>query len=168
MFSSSVPEVEYVDPWTGSFEDRLAALRKGSSRIAYFYEKPDTSTFRYRVYNMIQALATSNADVSAAYFLQCEMDRMDQVIAMADVLVVCRSRYTDQINRMITRATYLGRRVLFDVDDFIFDPDYVHLILNTLDQPLSEAAWDFWFACIARLGATLRLCDGVIVTNEYL
>ena len=168
MFVSSVPEVEYVDPWNATFDDRLAALRKGSSRVAYFYERPDTSTFRYRIYNMIQTLRTSNADVSAAYFSQCEMDRMEQVIGMADVLVVCRSRYTDRINRMITHAKDLGRRVLFDVDDLIFDPDYVHLILNTLDQPLSEAAWDFWFGCIARLGATLRLCDGVIVTNEYL
>jgi glycosyltransferase involved in cell wall biosynthesis len=168
MFLSSVPEVVYVDPWTASFEDRLAALRKGSSRIVYFYERPDTSTFRYRVYNMIQALATSNADVSAAYFSQCEMDRLDQVIGMADVLVVCRSRYTAQLNRLITRAKEFGCRVLFDVDDLIFDTNYVHLILNTLDQQLSEVAWDFWFACIGRLGATLRLCDGVIVTNEYL
>jgi glycosyltransferase involved in cell wall biosynthesis len=168
MFIAGVPDIDYVDPWVSSFEDRLAALRKGANRIAYFYERPDTSTFRYRVYNMIQALARSNADISAAYFSQCEMERMDQVVGMADVLVVCRSRYTDQLNRLITRAKDFGRRVLFDVDDLVFDPDYVHLILNTLDQQLSEAAWDSWFASIGRLGATLRLCDGVIVTNEYL
>ena len=168
MFLSSVPQVVYVDPWTLVSRIGLAALRKGSIRIVYFYERPDTSTFRYRVYNMIQALATSNADVSAAYFSQCEIDRLDQVIGMADVLVVCRSRYTGQLNRLITRAKEFGCRVLFDVDDLIFDIDYVHLILNTLDQQFSEVEWDFWFACVGRLGATLRLCDGVIVTNEYL
>jgi glycosyltransferase involved in cell wall biosynthesis len=117
---------------------------------------------------MIQALAKSNTDVSAAYFFQCETARLNQVIGMVDVLVVCRSRYTEQLNRLIIRAKGVGCRVFFDVDDLLFDPDYVHLILNTLDQELSEAAWDFWFACIGRLGATLRLCDGVIVTNEYL
>lgn len=168
MFIAGVPEIEYVDPWTRTFEERLIALRKGANRIAYFYERPDTSTFRYRVYNMIQSLTASNANISAAYFSQCEMDRMDQVVDMVDVLVVCRSRYTDQLNRLIARAKDFGRRVLFDVDDLVFDPDYVHLILNTLDQQLCEAAWDSWFAYIGRLGAALRLCDGVIITNEYL
>ena len=178
MFLANVPEVPYVDPWTSSFEERFRALCGRRRRVAYFYERPDTSTFRYRVYNMIQALEASTSDVSAAYFTQSELERMDLVIRSADVLVVCRSRYTDQINRMITRAKELGLRVLFDVDDLIFDTNYVHLILNTLDgqgmilnsldHRTCEIAWDFWFACIGRLGATLKLCDAVIVTNEYL
>jgi glycosyltransferase involved in cell wall biosynthesis len=169
MFVADMPEITYTDPWARPLGDRLADLARGSMRVAYFYENPDTSTFRYRVYNMIQALGVSNQDVSAAWFSLAEIDQMHRVIDMIDILVVCRTRYDDRINRMITRARSLGRRVFFDVDDLIFDPDYVHLVLTTLDQDVSHSiAWDFWFSCVGRLGATLRLCDEVIVTNDYL
>ncbi len=39
------------------FDERLSALIAVRRHIAYYYESPDTSTFRYRVLNMIEALA---------------------------------------------------------------------------------------------------------------
>jgi hypothetical protein len=49
-----------------------------------------------------------------------------------------------------------------------FDLDYVQLVVRTMDQDFEHPnVWDFWFAYIGRVGATLRLCDRVIVTNEY-
>jgi glycosyltransferase involved in cell wall biosynthesis len=51
----------------------------------------------------------------------------------------------------------------------VFDPDYAHLILDTLDQDLRHPhVWNHWFGWIARTGATLRLCDGAIATNAFL
>jgi glycosyltransferase involved in cell wall biosynthesis len=32
----------------------------------------------------------------------------------------------------------------------------------------SDAVWNYWFSYIGRMGATLRLCDGLITTNKYL
>lgn len=169
MFITTVAPAEYTDPWSSDFHERFAALNQGDRRVAYFYEEPDTSTFRYRVYNMIQALESLENGTSAAYFSNAELDRMDDVVDSCDTLVICRTRYTDQINRIITRAKSKGKLVLFDTDDFVFDCDYVHLILHTLDQDLTHPnAFDHWFAYVGRMGATLKLCDGVIVTNEYL
>jgi hypothetical protein len=169
MFLINTPPFPYSDPWQSSFEERLKTLARGQQRVAYFYESPDNSTFRYRVYNMIQALHAMQNGVSAAYFTQSEIDSLDKVVDIADVLVICRSRYNDKINRAITRARSKGKKVIFDVDDLVFNPDYVHLLLDTLDQDLNHPnVWDFWAAYTARLGMTLKLCDEAITTNSYL
>jgi glycosyltransferase involved in cell wall biosynthesis len=162
--------IAYSDPWIASFEERVAALTAGERRIAYFQEGPNTSTFRYRVFNMIEALAAvPNSEISASWFTFDDLGRMEKFIDRADALVICRTRYTAAVNRMVARAKARGLPVLFDIDDLMFDPDYVHLVIDTLDQDLEVLEhWDHWFAEVGRLGATLRLCDGAIVTNQFL
>ena len=172
MYTSGVPPVPYSPPWDAPFEQRIVALSRGENRVAYFYEKPDTSTFRYRIYNMIQALSLTSGRTSGAWFDRDDFeraDRLDRVLGLCDVLVICRARYTGRINRMVTRARARGCRVLFDVDDLVFDPAYLHLIVETLDvRTTDDATWDWWFAYIGRLGATLDLCDAAIATNDAL
>lgn len=139
-------------------------------RVAYFYEAPDTSTFRYRVYNMVQTLQSLSATISASYFFLADLVNLSEILALADTLVICRTRYSSQINYLITSARAKNIKVIFDIDDFVFDTAYTQLILNTLDQDISHphAAWDHWFASIGRLGATLELCDSAITTNSFL
>jgi glycosyltransferase involved in cell wall biosynthesis len=169
MFLIDDSTVSYSDPWTQPLEVRLARLKRGKFRIAYFYEHPDNSTFRYRIYNMIQALRAADSQISASYFFLSDLAYEDYIIDTCDGLVICRCRYGDSINRLITKARRKHRTVFFDIDDFVFDTRYVHLIVNTLDQDLAHPnIWDFWFAYFGRLGATLRLCDHAIVTNEFL
>jgi glycosyltransferase involved in cell wall biosynthesis len=170
MFAiSSEPQPYYYDPWDWSFGDRLRRLSCGQRRIAYFYEKPDYSTFRYRVYNMIQALEASTNDTTGSFFCATDLERMQSIVERADVLVVCRSPYTPEIDRLICYARGKGKRVLFDVDDLVFDPSYVNLVVSSIDQDISKPeVLDQWFAFIGRIGATLRLCDGTIATNAYL
>ncbi len=170
MFLGRVAEVDYVAPWTSSCDQRLRMLRRrgATRRVAYLYEAPDTSTFRYRVHNMIEALALTRPEIAAAWFAQAEIEQLADALAGCDALVICRTRYTHALNHLVTRARGLGVTTVFDCDDLIFDVGHAHLILSTLDQKLDDAAWNFWFAMIGRLGATLRLCDRVIVTNDYL
>ncbi|MEI7037521.1 glycosyltransferase family 4 protein [Fulvimonas yonginensis] len=169
MFVVTEPPYSYQDPWAIPFSERFRALCVGRRRVAYFYERPDTSTFRYRVYNMIQVLHELGGDIGASFFGNDDKDELTRVVDAADVIVICRARYNEHINQMITRAHAQGKRVLFDVDDLVFNTDYVHLILRTLDQDIEvPQAWDHWFGLIARIGATLRMCDGAITTNAYL
>lgn len=169
LFAVDIPPIPYVDPWCSSFEERLRALTKGSQRVAYYYEDPDNSTFRYRVYNMIQALGLSRQGTSAGYFHQGDLGSLGKVIDLCDVLVVCRSRYRHELNQAITRARSRGKPVFFDIDDMVFDADYAHLVVHTLDQDLNHPdVWDYWFAYMGRIGATMRLCDETITTNDYL
>jgi len=169
MYKFEIQPQNYNDPWSYSFEERLKLLAKGHRRVAYYYENPDNSTFRYRVYNMIQVLQVMKDGTSATYFTQNELDYLEKVVDIADVLVICRARYNDKLNRAINKARCKNKMVFFDIDDLIFDPAYIHLILDTLDQDLSNPnVWDFWFAYVGRLGMTMKLCDEIITTNEYL
>lgn len=168
MFTATVPPVDYRDPWNEPLEDRVQALmRRATHRVAYLYEHPDTSTFRYRVYNMVQALE-GDADIAAAWFTRQEIPRLLALLDRCDALVLCRTRYCERVAHLLTCARSRGVATIFDCDDLVFDPDYVHLVLHTLDQGLFAQAWDHWFAMIGRLNATLRLCDRAIVTNEFL
>ncbi|MDN3563398.1 glycosyltransferase [Paeniroseomonas aquatica] len=168
MFTAELPVIDYRDPWMQSFDTRLLQLARGHPRVAYFYEAPDTSTFRYRVFNMIEALAECRPDIGAAWFCSADLEHMETILDRCDTLVICRMRYSLGLARLIAAARSRGRRVLFDVDDLIFDARFTHLVLETLDQEVTDAAFDFWYGYIGRVGGTMRLCDGVILTNEYL
>jgi len=168
VFITSISDVDFPEPWTESFCDRLMRLGQGARRVAYFYHRPDMSTFRYRVLNMIEALATIEVGVSASWFSDDDLSRIDAILERADVIVICRCRYSVGFATLIARARFLGRRIFYDVDDLVFDDRYVHLVINAIDEPTHERSFDFWFAYLGRLGALLRLCDGVILTTEYL
>ena len=165
------PALVFNAPWDINFDDRLAVLMRPGRhrRIAYYYDIPDTSTFRYRVFNMVAALNAQIGDIAASWFCRADLDRMEHFIERADVLIIVRARYTPGAARLISRAKIRGIPVYFDCDDLIFNTDYVHLVGNTLDQNLeSEAVLDNWFARISRHGTLMRLCDGAIVTNAFL
>jgi glycosyltransferase involved in cell wall biosynthesis len=168
VFRASVPAVDYRDPWTHSFPERRARLLAGSPRIAYYYTLPDTSTFRYRAFNMAEAIEHAIPAASASWLTAADGDHAVELLEDVDVLVVCRALYAPHVAALIARARALGKRVLFDVDDLIFDDRYTHLVMEALDQTVDETGIQAWFGWIARCGASLRLCDGAITTNDYL
>lgn len=166
------PERPYSDPWLLPLHERLALLARGERRVAYYYEEPNNSTFRYRAYNMAQVLnegPDGGAEVSAGCFFRADLHALDRIAALADVLVICRSGYEHHVAQLIARLRAAGKPVLFDVDDFVFDTDYTHLIIDTLALDKNDPrVWGDWFGMIARMGQTLKCCDGAITTNAFL
>lgn len=157
--------------WEPPIAERIRKVyAAGVHRVVYFYESPDSSTFRYRVYNMIEALdgAAERIRVSATYFTRSELPVLERLVTNADTLVICRSRYTARLDGLVSQARASGCRVLFDTDDLVFDTRYVPLLLETHDRDPDEKLWDEWFAYVARIGNMLRLCDGAITTNRFL
>jgi len=119
---------------------------------------------------MVQVLNSEPQDgCCASFFFQEDLHRIEEITAAADVLVICRSGYNHKINQLITKFRIRRKRVYFDVDDFVFNTAYAHLLVNTLGLDREDQrVWEDWFAMISRMGQTLRLCDGAITTNEYL
>ena len=119
---------------------------------------------------MVEALnAASHLGVCATWFSTIDSERIDSFIDRADVLVLCRARYNAVVDQILSRAKIRNIPVLFDVDDLIFDLDYVPLIVDALDQNVeTDITWDNWFGAVSRLQTTLRRCDGAITTNQYL
>lgn len=170
MFLIDQPAVSYSDPWNEGLAERLRRLYKGKRRVAYFYTRPDNSTFRYRVYNMLESLAYIDDEFSGTYFAADDFDTLYSILEHIEVLVFCRVHYTGKVSQLIFRARTCGVRLLFDVDDLVFDPDFVHLVVDTVGQNTNDSyeMWVTWFADFARTGAVMRLCDGGITTNAYL
>jgi glycosyltransferase involved in cell wall biosynthesis len=170
MFVGIAPALNYGDPWVSSLADRLRQLAAQPRRIAYFYEYPDASTFRYRVFNPCLTLgAKPDCGVSGAWFSHHDLHSDDSFLDLADALVICRARYNSALARMVARCRARNIPVLFDCDDLVFDIGRVHLLVDSLDLEQSkETVWDGWYASIARIGASMRLCDAFITTNQYL
>ncbi|QTN98408.1 glycosyltransferase [Brucella sp. 458] len=170
MFNTVLSTMDYSDPWSASYDDRLSMLAGRKRRIAYFYEHPDASTFRYRVLNPVLTLkANQDIDTSAAWFDLRDIKQDMDFLNYADVLIICRARYSAAVSGLIERARSKSIPVLFDCDDLVFDPDRLHLLVDSLNQDQSNnELWDSWFAYVGRISATLRLCDGIITTNQYL
>lgn len=169
---SAIPATPWPDPWHLPLGPRLAALARARRRVAYFYERADNSTFRYRVYNMVRALNEGGAagdGIGAGYFFHDDLHALDRISALADQLVLCRVRFDDRVGRLIAAFRRLGKPVLFDIDDHVFDHRLVPLLVQTLDlDPDDPRVWDDWFAYTSRLGTTLRECDGAIATTQVL
>jgi glycosyltransferase involved in cell wall biosynthesis len=170
VFLNVPPPIEYVEPWLSSYDDRLRQMMAQQRRIAYFYEHPDSSTFRYRAFNPGVTLAANpGSGNSGAWFDRRDLAADDGFIDTADALVICRTRYDAGVARMVARARARGIPVLFDCDDLIFDTERAHLLVDSLNQnQTDEAVWNDWFALTGRIGATLRLCDSFVTTNDYL
>jgi glycosyltransferase involved in cell wall biosynthesis len=160
----------YTDPWVASVEDRLQALVAAERHLAYYCEEPNAHTFRYRVFNMVQALEAQPAlGISAAWFARRDLEATLDFVDRADALVISGTRYDDKIGQMIARARARGIPVFYDIDDLIFDIRYAHQIGDTIDRSLQcSEEWDWWLGYIGRLGLTLQYCDEAITTNAFL
>jgi glycosyltransferase involved in cell wall biosynthesis len=169
MFLIDDQPVPYVPPWDLPLSTRLARLRRAEYRVGYIYREPDSSTFRYRVYNMIQALEAAGSRVAASYFCLADFAAMDEIIEACDTIVLCRTSYDEAVNRFIGKAKGRRRKLVFDVDDLVFDTRYAPLLVHALDQNTHDPRiWEHWFANCGRVGATAQACDHAIVTNDYL
>jgi glycosyltransferase involved in cell wall biosynthesis len=158
----------HPSPWEKPLLNRLQELTQSDFRVAYFSETFDQGSFRYRCYNMAQALNAHAAGISSSYFVAEDLRALDNLPLHADILVLSRVRYDSQIHRLIDSFRGAGKPVLFDIDDLIFDARFAPLVASNLNFALWGKDIDNWFALTSRIGATLDLCDSVITTTDFL
>jgi hypothetical protein len=171
MYLFEEPEVTYMDPWALSYDQRIQMLLKREKRIAYYYTCPDNSTFRYRVFNKIEVLNQKSTEYSAAWFAQEDFSKIEEVLKNTHILVICRVQFSFYTETLLVLAKKYGVRVVYDIDDYVFDPAMASIVMQTLDQPFRDAKdadWDFWFSYTSRHGELLKKCDSLLCTNSYL
>ncbi|HEY6537890.1 MAG TPA: glycosyltransferase [Candidatus Dormibacteraeota bacterium] len=120
---------------------------------------------------MVEVLNSETPDsaISATYFSAAEIDDLAQLGSYLDVVVVCRAQLTNPLARLIARMKSCGVPVVYDLDDYVFDPDLAPLLIDTFGLAVdSEPNLTRWFSYCARIGAALRLCDAAFVTSEAL
>jgi glycosyltransferase involved in cell wall biosynthesis len=158
-----------LEPWGKSLRERLTMLRPETLRVAYFAQKPDAASFRYRCYNTSQAINAYCPELSASYFFLSDLDSVDDLSEHADILVIFRTPYDTDLDRLISKFRRAGKKVFFDIDDLVFDVRFAPLVTSNLNYTLSWGGGiDDWFSYFANTGASMKLCDEVITTNPFL
>ncbi|MGK2848833.1 MAG: hypothetical protein ACSLEX_02075 [Minisyncoccota bacterium] len=159
-----------VNPWNTRIEKRLSILVNNSSRkkVVYIYEAADTSTFRYRAYNMCQSLSYSNK-YEGVFFFEEELDIIFQYLDYASIVIFVRTRWSESVANFFYIVKKRGIPTLFDSDDLVFDLESLPLLMNTLGIDLSRSEnYSHWFSYVSRLWLMGSMCDGYIGTNEFL
>ena len=131
-------------------------------KIVYIVEDKKSAQYRYRVQNVIDALADGET-FSVGVFLKTEVNGVD----FRDIFLVVVLRQTAKDNVVldfIKRARKKGIKVVFDLDDLIFDySDLAVLMKSTNSKNL--VYWLGYFWGIRRIA---KRVDGFICTNEFL
>lgn len=172
MYKISVPAKGNNAPWEIPFSSRCRTLRQcfkdGVPVALLLYERADTSTFRYRGYNMAQ-ITKDSSRWRSVYFFTNEINKIFPYLCQLSLAVVIRVKWTHMLEKFICEVKSNHIPLLFDVDDLVFDTKYLPMVTNTLNVPfVDEMDYDFWFAYIGRIEYTAGKADGFITTNSFL
>jgi len=158
------------EPWNISFRERIKIIREKNlkKKVVYIYEEADTSTFRYRVYNMCQSLNYSSS-WTGSYFFENELKLLKEYIPDVDVFIFGRTRWSVEIDKFIQYVKKYNKPTLFDIDDLVFDIEKLPIVMNTLNVDFNHPnSYNYWFSYSSRLWLMGNLCDATIGTNDYL
>jgi glycosyltransferase involved in cell wall biosynthesis len=158
-----------AEPWNITLWDRLKEITESAgSKVAYIYEQPDTSTFRYRTYNMCQALRYSTR-WTGSYFFEKELPFLTDYLDRIDVVIFVRTRWSLAMDAFLHAAKNRKIPVIFDMDDLVCDVSMLPVIMNTLNVDFDHPqAYEYWFSYVSRLWFMGSRCDATIGTNDFL
>ena len=155
-------------PWIIDVNERIHEFKeaaKNKKRVLFLYEAADFATFRYQGYNVYQHLKQSLRWHMSYFFTKNEFDYIENLLPECDLLIICRLRWTQQLDTLIINAKKLGIPVLFDIDDLIFDLERLPEILDTVAAKVSypfkmEGEYLEWYSLFDRLDKTASLAEG--------
>lgn len=171
MYNIEPHKYENDTPWELPINDRIKkiseAKKMGLKTAVYLYEHADTSTFRYRVYNMCQTLELSLL-WRGSYFYKDELNTVIEMMNDIDLIIICRFKWDSNIQRVINCAKEKNIKLAFDSDDLVYDVKNIPMVMNTLSVEENEDRLDYWFSYIGRIERVARQCNCMITTNDFL
>lgn len=131
-------------------------------KVIYLVENTECAQFRYRVKNVVEALEKSE-NWSASWLLK--KDALEVDFEGVDILVILRQTAKDgKILRIIREANKNNTKVLFDLDDLIFD----YRDLGLICKSVQEKSWLYWAGYVWGVRRIAKRVDGFLCTNEFL
>ena len=137
------------------------AVKWDARMVLYLVEDAEGAQFRYRCRNVMEAV--DGTEWRVVWFLKSEVDGIE----LDGVSLVVIERQTDKdgaVGRFIDRVHEMGVKVVFDLDDLIFDYRDLPLLMRTTNSK-NVFYWAGYFWGIRRVA---RKVDGFICTNEFL
>lgn len=127
----------------------------------YVLEDTENAQFRYRVNNVIEISKTGIWRVK--YYLKNEASSID--FKKISLLIIERQTAKDnKILKLIKAAQENGVKVLFDIDDLVFDYRDLSLVVGSV-QEKNIFYWMGYFWGIRRIA---KKVDGFLTTNDFL
>lgn len=171
MYQLELTKEKYREnPWSKPYKDRIEILKnakkKNRKSVAFLYPHFDSSTFRYRGYNIAETMEYSY-HWSGSYFELGELHKLLKELSYIDVLVMIRCAWEPDLEEFIIKAKNKGIKLCYDVDDLIYNPDHMPSVIEALGLD-KELEWNYWFGLTRRNYIIANLCDALITTNGFL
>lgn len=141
-------------------------LNSNKKNIIYVKDVFDNSTFRYRTYNVMEALF-DNDKYFVCCFLVDELYNIYDVIDKVSVVILQRAKWSFELENFIKILKIKKVKIIYDMDDLIYNTKYVPKYLNSIGD-YSEFAINSFFALAKRYEMIAEFADGFIATTTSL
>src|SRR5579875_3538136 len=140
------------------------AAKANKLRIAYIGSQLalDAATMRYRAHNLIEALPL--VGLEGIFVPQEDVPSQLSAILDHDLIVLVRRIRDDALTTLIGLARRKRLPIVYDIDDYIFDP-WVMPYVEAFQDPLGRAKV---LGLMDDLGACLDRCDYFTGSTSYL
>lgn len=150
-----------------NFSDRyFKILNSNKKNVIYIKDVFDNSTFRYRTYNVIEAMDLSD-NYCVSCFLVEELNKIYNIIDKINIFIFQRAKWNFEVAAFIDVLKQKNKIVVYDMDDMIYDTKFVPEYLNSISY-YDDVSIDSFFALSKRYELVIKKCDGVIVTTDNL
>ena len=131
--------------------------------ITYFINNIDLFTHIYRVYNIINELRLKGID---CLVLSDQHISEYHTCYESDIVVLCRIRYTDEVDRLILELHNRNIPVVYDIDDLIFDVQYIEFLGAVRDS--KPGAREELTKVFSLVYESLIRCDAITCSTNQL
>lgn len=141
-------------------------MNSNKKNIIYIKDVFDNSTFRYRTYNVIEAME-NNSKYHVTCFLIKELYSIYNLLEKIDLVILQRAKWSFELESFIQILKKSNIKIIYDMDDLIYNTKYVPKYLNSIGD-YREFAIDSFFALAQRYELIAKKSDGFIVTTKAL
>ena len=149
------------------FYSRFSRISQSNKyNIIIIKDQFNDPTFRYRGYNIVQTMK-NNSKYTIDCFLVRELNELYKIISKLNLVIIQRVLWSFELESFINFLKDNNIKVIYDVDDLIYNTKYVPKYLNSIGDS-SEKMIDYFFSISQRYQLISEMCDGYIVTTKKL
>jgi len=154
--------------------DRCSALMKykqGGFRVGVLLcdsSRDFETTYRYRAYNICQNTMESSIQWRFVYFFTDEIEIIREFFKDINIITLIRLSWNFELEIFIQEAKRVAIGILYDIDDLVFDLDYLYLFMGNMAGDFTERMYQDAFGMVSRHYFLASKADGYITTNQYL
>lgn len=141
-------------------------INSNKKNVIYIKDVFDNSTFRYRTYNVMEAMENSDKYYVSCFLIK-ELYSIYNLLDKIDLVILQRAKWSFELESFIRVLRQHNKKIIYDMDDLIYNTKYVPKYLNSIGD-YREFSIDAFFALAKRYELIASNSDAFIVTTESL